>query len=314
MLSDRGRSKTKTEIAELLGVPVDKIEMWSGWFAEWLDIDSRWKYKMHDEDDLQIFTLISKLDAQMDENVDPKERIRLIRRGLRSSRAAVSIRLKRKEERARPEVARWQVISSHGVSLRRDFEWVKSLQSRVYSIADFGCWASEAKTCSQPYALLWTLEATRVVVVDKDPEHICYAQKWLETYRTKHPYFKEYNLEFVVGDMTGRIDGLNEGDFELSYCKDVLYIIYEQKGLEEIQNAIKEMTRAVKPGGWVIAVELKIGAKFEDAPIDLFGGKSLPRQVSDPIDISRHFEVAGLVRVSVDGAPKWSYCYRKPLD
>ncbi len=264
---------------------------------------------------MQIFTLISILDRQIHENVDPRERIHRIERGLRSSRAGVSIRLKRKEERARPEVARWQVVSGPGGALlRRDFEWLKPLEPCVSSVADFGCWASEAKTCSQPYALLWTLQATRVVVIDKDPEHIYYAQKWLETYRTKHLYFKQYNLEFVVGDMTGKIDGLNEGELDLSYCKNVLYIIHKEKGLEGTQNAIDEMTRVVRPGGWVIAVERKIGAEFEDVATNLFGANSLPRQVSEPIDISQRFEMAGLVRDSVDGAPKWSYCYRRPFD
>lgn len=307
---------TKTEMANRLGVPIGKISRWTHDFADWFDFGAELEDKMHDEDDFQVFTLISKLDAQIEEDVDPKERIRLIEAGLQLSDPAVSIRLKRKEERARPEVARWQVVSSSEAALlRQDFEWLKPLRSCISSIADFGCSASEAKTCSQSYALLWTLEATRVVVVDKDPEHICYAQKWLETYRTKHPYFKKYNLEFVVGDMTGRIDGLNEGEFELSYCQNVLYIVHKEKDLKGTQNAIDEMIRVVKPGGWVIAIEPKIGAGFEDVPIDCFGGKlSLPCQKSDPIDISWLFEAAGLVRVSIDGASKWAYCYRKPFD
>jgi hypothetical protein len=80
----------------------------------------------------------------------------LLERILLSSPLANSIRHKRQLEKARPEIARWEVVSTNGIYLRDEYKWLEPLQSFVDSIADFGCWASEEwSTCSEPYALLW---------------------------------------------------------------------------------------------------------------------------------------------------------------
>jgi len=167
-----------------------------------------------------------------------------------------------------------------GACLKYEYEWLKPLRPYVDSIVVFGCSATECETCAEPYALLWTLKATRIVVIDKNPEYILNAQRW----RERHPDFKDYPLEFVVGDMTDEIDALDESTFDLSYCKDVLYSMYSSP--QELQESINTMARVVKPGGWVIARE--------------------------PVDIRHVFEAAGLARVCLDNAPDWSYCYKKP--
>jgi SAM-dependent methyltransferase len=289
MSSNQGKLRTKSEIAKCLGVSIDDIRRWANGFDDYLDVCANRIDKMHDEDDFQVFTLINEQNGQIEENVSFIERRDLIKRALHSCPLAVRIKTKRYLEKKRPEVERWQVVSTRGICLGYEYEWLKPSQSSVDSIADFGCWADEIGTCSEPYALLWTLNATRVVVIDKDREHICYAKKWLETTRAEHPYFKEYKPEFIVGDMTkdGLKDELHECDFDLSYCQDVLYNMKDN--LEGLQDAINEMARVVKPGRWVIAVEPKI-----------------------PRDISRLFDNAGLVRDSrLKDAPDGTYCYRK---
>jgi len=289
MSSNQGKLRTKSEIAKSLGVSIDDICRWANRFDDHLDVCARRLDKIHDENDFWVFTLISEENRQMEENVPFIERMNLIGKALHSCPQARSIKQRRYMERKRPEVERWQVVSTLGVCLGYEYEWLKPLQPYVDSIVDFGCWATEGFTCSEPDALLWTLEATRVVVVDIEQEYIRNAKEWLETTRAKHPYFKEYNLRFIVGDMTKdeMKDELHKCDFDLSYCQDVLYNMKDSS--ERLQNAINEMARVVKPGRWVIAVEPKI-----------------------PRDISRLFDDAGLVRDSrLKDAPDGAYCYSK---
>ena len=84
------------------------------------------------------------------------------------------------------------------------------------------------------------------------------------------------------------------------------------KSSQALQDSIDTMARAVKPGGWVIAVEPKMGVEFENKPCDLFNGElSMPVPMNKCKDISKYFEAAGLVRSKLDDAPECSYCYRK---
>jgi SAM-dependent methyltransferase len=265
-----------------------------------------------------MFMLISQLNRRISQDVPFVQRVESIGRELYSSREAFSIREKRRVERTHSEVARWTVVAANGACLRYDYEWLKPLQPSVDYIVDFGCWASDARTgtCSEPYALLWTLEAAKVVVVDKEPEYIQNAQIWLETTREQHPYFRNYNLVFVVGDMTHKglaetTDALEENGFDLSYCHNVLYNMYPSP--TALQDSVSIMASVVKPGGWVIAIEPKMGVEHEQKPCDLFGGRlSIPVPLGECKDIGQYFEVAGLVKFNLDGAPECSYCYQKP--
>jgi len=166
-------------------------------------------------------------------------------------------------------------------------------------------------TCFEPYALLWTLKAKRIVVIDKECEHIQDAKQWLKKTQERLSYFKDYPLEFVVGDMTGEIDVLDENAFDLSYCRDVLCYMYPNQ--RELQDSINTMARVVKPGGWVIAVEQKMGVEHESVPSETLSWEVPKRRPgSRPVDISHLFEGAGLVKVNLDNAPDCSYCYNKP--
>ncbi len=311
MSNNQGRLKTKPEIAELVGVSVNDICLWAQLFSDWLDVCAVWRDRTHDEDDVLIFTCIHELNSRIEENLDFSQRTSRIKAALQNFPPAVNIRQRRRTEKKLPESERWAVVGR--ACLRYEYEWLKPLRSQLESIADFGCWATEAGTCSEPYALLWTLEASRVVVIDKNPEHIRIAQEWLKNARKRHAYFADYDLEFIKGNMADEIDALDESAFDLSYCKDVLYNMYPN--LDQLQASISTMTKAVKSNGWIIAIEPKMGVEFEETPCEILGGEvSMPVPVSEPVDVSHHFEDAGLIRVSLDNAPEWSYCFKKPND
>ena len=313
MANNAVRLMTKREIADLLGVSICDIQRWAQRFADWLDVCARSKDRPHDEDDIQIFTLINRLNSQIEDSVPFQQRMSSIERELKSSSMARGIRKKRAKEKDSRQVARWGKVSSKGACLKFCYEWLKPLRSCVDSIVDFGCSAPYMGTCSEPYALLWTLGATRIVVIDKESKNIRNAEKWLKDTREtcEYEYFRNYPLEFVVGDMTGEIDVLDESTFDLSYCKDVLYSMYSSP--QELQESINTMARVVKPDGWVIAVEQKMGREHERAPSKIPGLEVCrPIPESRPVDISHLFEAAGLVRDSLDNAPPCSYCYNKP--
>jgi len=81
-----------------------------------------------------------------------------------------------------------------------------------------------------------------------------------------------------------------------------------QSDSSELKNAIGEMARLIKPERWVIAIEPKMGVKFEQVETT-FG--CMPIAASEPVDISHLFESAGLTKVHVENAPPFSYCYKK---
>lgn len=307
---------TKAEVAEFLGISIQDILKWTQpfAFASWLDVCPTEGDRQHDEDDILMLALINKLSSCIEADIPFDQRVRFIEQALWSVPEAVSIRKRREAEKERPEIMRWEVVNSTtGACLRYEYEWLRSLHSAIDSIADFGCWATEVSTCSEPYALLWTLEATRVVVIDKNPEYIQNAQNWLGAFCERHPHFQDYNLEFIVGDMTVKIDGLDADTFDLAYCKNVLYNMYTDS--KKLQASIKEMARIVKTDGWIIAIEPKMGVEYREVPLAIFnGGMSLPCPTSEPIDIGHLFEAVGLVRVNMDDAPAWSYLYKRPHD
>lgn len=293
MSNNQGKLKTKPEIAKLLGVSVNDICQWAYLFSDWLDVCAVWPDRTHDEDDVFIFTCIHERNTRIEENLDFSRRTSLIKAELQNFPRAVNIRQRRCTEKKLPEIARWAVVGR--ACLRYKYEYLGPLQASVDTIADFGGLATvAAPTCSEPYALLWTLNATSVTVIDKNPEHIRNAREWLRITRESNPYFNDYNLEFIVGDMTGGIDALDDSDFDLSYCQNVLYNM--QHSWEELQSSINEMARVVRPGGWVIADE------------------SIKGENGDPVDIGRLFEMAGLCEERLENTRANAYCYKKPYD
>lgn len=203
--------------------------------------------------------------------------------------------------------------------LKKHFEWLAPLSTCVDSLVSFGCWSSE------PFALIWTLDGAKAKVVELRKENLIDPKEDLERLKQSNlvansPLFgcmDGRSIEFIVGDMTA-IDKLRSNHFDLAYCEDVLYQIELESGdLVRVQTAVNEMTRVVKPGGWVIAVESMMGAQVEEVTNGFLSqrlGRRVTRHVptSNPIDISPLFEA--LDRQDLCNAPDWSYCYRKRKD
>jgi hypothetical protein len=180
----------------------------------------------------------------------------------------------------------WQVVAQ-GL-LKSDFEWLAPLRARVSGLIVFGCWddGSANRRCREAYALLRILEATSAVVVDREVEYICNAQRWFQEARARYPQLLgPYDLEFVVSDMTQEADELGIDCFDLAYCSGVLYIL--KSDADQLQAAVNTMARVVRAGRWVVA--------NEDEGLDRF------------------FWEAGLERAKLSAnAPAYAYCYRKP--
>lgn len=282
----------KDEIAQRRGLGVETIWSWTRHFPEWFDIDSLSLQKRHDELDFFIYRLISDIDRMIPDDVGRDQRIDRIMTGLCASPEANSIKNRRNVEKARPESKRWGIVGAS----KSDYEWLKPLGPFVDAIVSFGCWASDTyQTCSEPYSLLWILDASRIVVVDKEEEYIGNARTWLKNTRTTEPYFNDYDLKFRVGDLTENdlietADELAERAFDLSYCEAVLKSFTDN--MMDLQNAIDVMARVVQPGGWVIAVERTIDVGL----------------------IGPFFEKCGLRKCNLDDAPEGAHCYKKPLD
>ena len=188
----------------------------------------------------------------------------------------------------------------HRMDIVRGFEWLKQLSESLSRIANFGCWNSD-----EPFALLWTLDAADVVVIEKEERHLETPKKTLETLTNTDCMFGR-TIEFITADMSADIAQLSSDFFDLVYCKDVLYYLYDEpNNHQKLHRAIYQMMRVVRPGGFVVAVEAKMGAEI--TCVD-----PLSEQISGTEDISPLFERVGLLKIHLDNQPEYSYCYQKP--
>jgi hypothetical protein len=175
--------------------------------------------------------------------------------------------------------------------LREKMVWLKSLCSSVRTIADFGCWRGE-----EPLALCWTLDPTEVVVVEIKQEHVAALQKNVDAF-AQRGLLGSCVITVLLADMAC-VD-LPGQHFDLAYCQEVLYDVYLQSE-RKLRSAIDKMIEVVRPGGYVVAVEEKIGTN----------GSGL----TGPMDMDPWFQsskVAPLHRLACPCAPKWSYCYQR---
>ena len=128
------------------------------------------------------------------------------------------------------------------------FEWLLPLSGSVETVVSFGCSSSE------PLALLWILDATEVKVIEKEEERLIERRQELAVLTRQLPSaFEGRSVEFIAADMSLQVNRLPSEYFDLAFCRDVLYQIHLDAGLERVQDAIAEMTRVVRPGGWIAA-------------------------------------------------------------
>jgi len=190
--------------------------------------------------------------------------------------------------------------------MEEHYEWLNLFAGEVETIANFGCWGSD-----EPFALLWTLDATEIAVIEKKKENLNKPKERWKFLRQQVPDSSAGRLvKFIVADMTTEIPGLQADYFDLAYCQDVLYQMEKEEGRQSVQNAIARMAKCVKPGGLVIAKECRLGVEFEDVGSGGFFEVGLaPRNA--PINISPLFEVEGLSKIELNDQDYWVYCYRK---
>lgn len=171
--------------------------------------------------------------------------------------------------------------------LKQRHERLARLRASVESIVDFGCFNG-----SEPFALLWTLDATEIVVVEKEEEYLTETKVEYERLRRSPTGCMEgRSARFIVADMSAIVSELSSEHFDLAYCENVLY--YMQDDLECVQSAIDEMVRVVKPGGFVVTREQQFRAS----------------------ELILLFENTGLVRIQLaEDDPFWLYSYQKPHD
>ena len=307
MVSETKNCLTKEEISSQSGIQLENISLWADQFSDWLDTESRYIRKLHDVEDIKMFYLIAEIDRRIDQNITFPYRRILIENMLCNTQWAVNIREIRSRQKQLPEEIRWNIVG--GNPLRRDFEWLSVLEKFVKKLIVFGCWASdELTTCAESYALTWILEADKVFVVDKNENYIRNGEIWLENTRSQYPFFNSYNLNFYVGDLLKWNLNLPSDYFDLAFCRDVLYYIGDiPNGLKV---AIGEMKRVIRPEGWIIAIEEKIGVEYEIVTGGIIDNR-IPK--NDPKDISSIFLELGLNRYQIKNIPDYTYVFQKPL-
>ena len=179
---------------------------------------------------------------------------------------------------------------------RTHYEWLAALRnsSTINRIANFGCCSAE------PLILLWLFDAAEVAIVELRKEHLDPLEEDIKIIRSRFqgaPLQGRTVKPIAPSDMSMKVDVLQSDYFDLAYCERVLYNMSPNFG--KIQAAISEMTRIVRPGGFVIAA---------DELVDRNGAS----RRENPIDISYMFESLGLRRFDLPNAPNPSYCYQKP--
>lgn len=194
------------------------------------------------------------------------------------------------------------------IGLREHHSWPTNLSSRVNRVANFGCWSG-----SEPFALMWTLDACEVTVIEIEKKYTEDLNEQIEIVKMTCPEsLQGREVEFLLRDMTLPIQELPDRYFDLAYCEDVLYTLPLQGESGALECGLQQMIRLVKLGGFIIAVEPKFDVKFQTRKLEDLGlNISLPIRISEPKDISFLFSSNGLKRIKLLSSPPYSYCYQK---
>jgi len=115
-----------------------------------------------------------------------------------------------------------QLPELHTAGLYEHLKWLKQLPLPIRTIVSFGCISSE------PFALLWGLDAAEVKVVEKNEAELRQPLGPLEELaelRSIHPQaFEGRSVEFIIADMSEEVAELPADYFDLAYCENVLYL------------------------------------------------------------------------------------------
>lgn len=179
--------------------------------------------------------------------------------------------------------------------------WLSQVTGQVDRVLSIGCWSDE------PFALLWITNASEIVVIEKNAEYI---SERLEDYERLGKQVSEAfiarSVKFLNTDITLPIDKLDPDYFDFAFCENVLYNF--QDNPEQLEYAVSQIARALKPHGLLVAVESKYGVEIN--MVESIMGIMVPVPISEPTDIGFVFERIGMVKIASD-YPYWTYIYRR---
>ena len=140
------------------------------------------------------------------------------------------------------------------IGLREHHSWLTNLSSQVNRVVNFGCWSS-----SEPFALMWTLDAHEVTVIEIEKKYTEDLNEQIEMVTMICPEsLQGREVKYLLRDMTRPIPELPDRYFDLAYCEDVLYTLPHQGVSGALERGLQQMFRVVKPGGFIIAVAPKV--------------------------------------------------------
>lgn len=193
------------------------------------------------------------------------------------------------------------------VNAYQGYMFILKVLKRAEKIANFGCWDGV-----EAFVLLWLLDASEITVLDVEEKHVADLRQligWLQN--TKPASLQGRSIKPIVADMTFTVAEMPANHFDLAFCHNTLYNLKDDDSNNDnnVQSGVNEMARVIRPGGYLIASEPKMGVKFGSVEGSIAEG---PKRSGNPIDISNLFVKAGLKKVDTDVViPPFTYIYQK---
>ncbi|MEZ4711634.1 MAG: class I SAM-dependent methyltransferase [Caldilineaceae bacterium] len=138
------------------------------------------------------------------------------------------------------------------LTTRQSFKWMEQFKP-VEKIANFGCWPRKNSSpgdqppvyVTEPFGLLWTLEATHIDVVEMEKEQVMAARSYIEALKNEIPQcFSGRHIQVIHGDMTENI--LPPQEYDLAFSEHVI----KKSDLDKL----RAMADCVKVGGYVVVI------------------------------------------------------------
>lgn len=163
------------------------------------------------------------------------------------------------------------------IEIKSKTDWIQHLQNLgfpIARIANYGC-----ATGVETLALISVLHPTKAVGIDRNINEarliISELHEDIDETKMALPYASQEDIVWWTKSVPNFIKDqhlpsfiqendvanpekphqLPENYFDLACCSNFLYQILEYQGNEDVINALKEMVRVVKVGGWIVVTE-----------------------------------------------------------
>jgi hypothetical protein len=190
-----------------------------------------------------------------------------------------------------------------GSDLRTKFAFLENIRPSAKRVANLGCAARWYKPDDprsgysggeEPFALLWTLEAKKISIIDIDGDSLKVVQNRVAELKERyHQCFEkcEQVFEYVSADITqsDAMMHLPANKYELAYCSGVLCGIDDKYGQDGVEKAIREIARLIKSQCWVVSHESVAHLPYPTKYVDLFlnAGFEVPKIIRQAESIHR---------------------------